>query len=260
MNTEPGFYKFFGCPQCNGGMLDLKFYFINFFYMKKLFFFLTLVSGIFMACQNSAGNADAAKTGDATEEAAAPTDAAVAYTVDTEASVVKWEGYKPGKYGHNGTMKLRDGSIGVKDGQVESGSFTIDVSSLESTDLVDNPDKKMKLEGHLKSGDFFEVEKYPNGKFAMTGIAPLEGNADANYTVTGNLILKDITKAIEIPANITVADGSVSITTPEFTINRTEWGVTYGSGVIGTIKDQMIADDVKLKIELVAKTQVADAN
>lgn len=209
-----------------------------------------------MACQNNAGNADAAKTGDAQEEAA-PTDAAVSYAVDTDASMIKWEGYKPGKYGHNGTMKLKNGSIGVKDGKVESGSFVISVASLECTDLADNPDKKMKLEGHLKAGDFFEVEKYPTGKFVMTSIAPLEGNADANSTVTGNLILKDITKSIEIPANITVSDGTVSVTTPEFTINRTEWGITYNSGVIGTIKEQMIADDVKLSIDLVAKTQVA---
>ena len=222
--------------------------------MKKLFLLLTLVAGFFMACQNNAGNADAAKTGEAQEEAA-PTDAAVAYAVDTDASIINWEGYKPGKYGHNGIMKLKNGSFAVKDGKVESGSFVINVASLECTDLADNPDKKMKLEGHLKAGDFFEVEKYPSGKFVMSSIAPLEGNPAANSTVTGNLILKDITKSIEIPANITVSEGSVSVKTPEFTINRTEWGINYSSGVIGTVKDQLIADDVKLSIDLVAKMQ-----
>ncbi|MEO1259919.1 MAG: YceI family protein [Bacteroidota bacterium] len=227
--------------------------------MKKLFFLLTLLSGLFIACQNNASNADAAKTTDKTEEAAAPEATAVAYTVNTETSVINWEGYKPGKYGHNGTIKLSGGTINVKDLVPQSGSFDIDVTSLESTDLADKPDKKMKLEGHLKDGDFFEVEKYPSGKFEVTSIEPASGGTDANYTVKGNLTLKDVTKGIEIPAMINMADGELKVTTPEFTINRTEWGVNYGSGVIGTVKDQLIADDVKLSISLVANTQVADA-
>ena len=227
--------------------------------MKKLFFLLIVLSGLFVACQSNTGNADAAKTTDETEQAAAPEATAVAYTVNTESSVINWEGYKPGQYGHNGTMKLNGGTINVKDGVPQSGNFEINVASLESTDLAGNPDKKAKLEGHLKAGDFFEVEKFPTGKFEMTGIEALEGNEAANYTVKGNLTLKDVTKGIEIPANITIADGALNVTTPEFTINRTEWNVMYGSGVIGTVKDKMIADDVKLTINLVANTQVADA-
>ncbi len=223
--------------------------------MKNLFYSLLLLSGLFYACGSNTST-DAANTTDATDAAEA-TPTATTFAVNTDASVINWEGYKPGQYGHQGTIKLQSGSISVKDGLPESGSFVIDIASLENTDLVDTPDKKAKLEGHLKSGDFFEVEKFPTGKFVMTGIAPLEGNPDANYTVSGNLILKDITKGIEIPAKVTVSDGSANITTPEFTINRTEWDVKYGSGVIGTIKDQLIADDVKLKITLVANAQVA---
>lgn len=225
--------------------------------MKKLFFLLTLLSGLFIACQSNTSNADAAKTTEKTEEAATPTATAATYTVNTETSVINWEGYKPGQYGHNGTMKLNGGTISVKDGLPESGNFEINVASLSCTDLAETPDKKIKLEGHLKSGDFFEVEKFPTGKFEMTGIAPLEGNPDANYTITGNLTLKEATKGIEIPAKVGMADGSLMVTTPEFTINRTEWGVNFGSGIIGTVKEQMIADDVKLSINLIATTQVA---
>ena len=225
--------------------------------MKNLLFLLTVLSGLFIACQgNPAGNA--ATTSDETGDAAEATPAAVAYTVNIDESVINWEGYKPGKNAHQGTIKLRNGQFNINNGTPESGSFVIDVTSLENVDMAGEPDKKAKLEGHLKSGDFFEVEKFPTGKFAMTSITRLEGNPDANYTVTGNLILKDITKSIEIPAKVTVADGTATITTPEFTINRTDWGVNFGSGLIGTVKDKMIADDVKLKINLVANTQVAE--
>jgi polyisoprenoid-binding protein YceI len=225
--------------------------------MKKFFFLLTLLSGMFIACQSGSSN-EAATTTTETEAPAEATATAISYTVNTSSSVINWEGYKPGKYGHVGTIKLQGGTINAKDGLPESGNFTIDVASLESTDLAETPDKKLKLEGHLKSGDFFEVEKYPTGKFEMTGIAPLADNAEANYTIKGNLTLKETTKGIEIPAKVTMNEGSIMVTTPEFTINRTEWGVNFGSGVIGTIKDQMIADDVKLKINLVANAQVAE--
>ena len=221
--------------------------------MKNLFFFFLLASGLLISCQGDT-SADAAKTTDKAGTAAKATDAAKTFTVDTGLSLVNWEGYKPGQYGHKGTIKLQSGKFKVKDGKPESGSFVIDMTSLESTDLADAPDKKAKLEGHLKSGDFFEVEKYPMGKFTMTEIAPLAGNPAANYTIKGNLVMKDITKGIEIPAKVMVVDGKATITTPEFTINRTDWDIKFASGIAGAVKEQLIADDVKMSINLIAET------
>ena len=103
--------------------------------MKKLFFLLTLLSGMFIACQSGSSN-DAAKTTDNTDKAAQATATATSYTVNTASSVVNWEGYKPGKYGHNGTIKLQGGTINAKDGAIESGNFVIDVTSLECTDAL----------------------------------------------------------------------------------------------------------------------------
>ena len=109
--------------------------------------------------------------------------------VDTDASVINWEGYKPGQYGHQGTIKLQGGELNVKNGMPESGNFVIDITSLANTDLED-PEKRANLEGHLKSGDFFEVEKFPTGAFEMTGVASLQGDSTATMKITGNLTLK----------------------------------------------------------------------
>lgn len=224
--------------------------------MKKYVLFSLLLSGLlFSACGGSAtADKPSVEAKDATEKAAAASDAAMAYTVDVAASTIEWEGYKPGQHSHKGTISISEGTIGVKDGMPESGNFTIDMNSLVTTDDMPE-DKKANLEGHLKSGDFFEVEKFPTGTFEVTGVAPLEGNADANCTVTGNLTLKNITKSVDIPAKVSVADGKVTVTTPEFTINRTEWDVKYNSGILGTVKDKIIADDVKMKITLVGNAQ-----
>ncbi|HFA51622.1 MAG TPA: YceI family protein [Bacteroidetes bacterium] len=218
--------------------------------MKKQFLFFAMIAGLFMACQSNT-QGDAAKTGDA-KETTKPTAAATKYAVDPAASVIEWEGYKPGKYGHKGTIKLIGGQITAKDGKPESGNFVLDMVSLANTDLED-PAKKAKLEGHLKSGDFFEVEKFPTAKFEMTGIAPPKEGVKGNHIITGNLTMKDITKSIEIPVSFKTGEGMIMFRTPEFTINRTEWGVNFNSGILGTVKDNLIADDVKLKIQLVAK-------
>lgn len=217
--------------------------------MKKLFLLLVISASLFSACQNN-NTSQAVETGEAQDAAAASAES-VSYAVDADASIIKWEGYKPGKYSHYGTINVQAGKIAVNNGVIEGGSFIIDMNSLTDLD-VEDPERKAKLEGHLKSGDFFEVEKYPTATFNIVKVEPLEGNADATHKITGNLTMKDITKSVEIPARVVVQDGALMATTPEFVINRTDWNVSFNSGLLGAVGDALIADDVKLMIELSA--------
>ncbi len=223
--------------------------------MKKLSLFASLLAVLFfVACQNN-NSGQAVETGEA-QDAATASEGAVTYAVDKEASVVMWEGYKPAKYSHTGIIQLKDGSLAVNNGNIEGGSFVIDMTTLTNLD-VEDPKDKAKLEGHLKSGDFFEVEKYPTGQFEITKVEPMTGDANgATHKITGNLTLKGITKSIELPANVAIDGDKVVATTPEFTINRTEWDVKFNSGLAGAVGDALIADDVKLKIDLMAKNSV----
>jgi len=214
--------------------------------MKKQFLFFLLAGFLFASCGGE--QKPAVEASDDTQEAATASAEATSFTVDTDASVINWEGYKPAQYGHVGTIKVQSGSFDIKDGAPESGNFVLDMNSLVNTDIED-PEKRANLEGHLKSGDFFEVEKFPTASFEVTGVTA--GGEGVSHTVTGNLTMKGITKSVNIPANVSVSEGKVTIETPEFTINRTEWDVKFNSGVIGTIGDKIIADDVKLKITLV---------
>jgi polyisoprenoid-binding protein YceI len=221
--------------------------------MKKLIKISFLFA--FVAFLGSCANApegEKAAVGDATE--AAPADAnadALTYTVDLGKSLINWTGSKPTGQ-HNGTIKLSSGSLMVSNGQVTGGEFVIDMNSLANTDMAGS-EGQGKLEGHLKTGDFFETETYPTGKFVITNV----GTGAAGQTITGNLTLKDVTKSVTFPASIRVTETAVSAVTPPFTINRTLWGVNFKSTTIGEIADKAIHDDIGLVIALVASAQPA---
>ena len=167
-------------------------------------------------------------------------------------SNIEWEGAKPtGR--HNGTISLQNGELMLTDGAIVGGKFIIDMNSINNMDLKD-ADDNAKLVGHLKSPDFFDVEKYPTAVFQITSVEPISGNADASHNITGNLTMKEITKSISFPAMITINDANVTATSNAFVIDRTLWNVQYGSKTLfKELKDKFINDEISLKINLSAE-------
>ena len=209
--------------------------------------FLALCLGlVFTSCKKNP-EGKAAKTADKVEKTATAANAK-AYTMDK--GTAYWAATKVGG-GHNGTINISSGALEVVGNKLTGGSFVIDINSLACTDLKPG-DGKEDLEGHLKTGDFFEAEKYPTASFTITSAKPLVRDKSGNTTITGNLTLKGQTKSVSFPASVAVIGNKVNAVTPKFTINRTEWGIKYGSGLIGTAKDKVIHDDVSLSMELMA--------
>ncbi|AFL79879.1 hypothetical protein Aeqsu_0365 [Aequorivita sublithincola DSM 14238] len=182
------------------------------------------------------------------EEAAEATEMATEYTVDTAASQIMWEGAKPtGK--HNGTIKLASGTIHLNEGKAEAGNFVIDMNTINDEDL--EGEDKANLEAHLKGtvegkeGDFFHVKEFPTAKFEMTSIE--------NNVVKGNLTIKDKTNAIEFPATVTMEGDKMMMKSEAFEIDRTKWGVNYGSkSVFPSLGDKFINDIMIITVSLVA--------
>ncbi len=172
------------------------------------------------------------------------------YTLDTLNSKIEWKGYKVVKSdntSHFGTIKFESGDVTVKDGKLESGKFVADVTSLESIDLKDDADSKGKLEGHLKSADFFEVEKFPTASYEITKVSE-SASGDYNTVIEGNLTLKGITKPVKFNANVVVKDGNVSIATEPTDINREEFGVKFAIPV----QNGILKNEVTLQISVKA--------
>ncbi|REC46764.1 YceI family protein [Chryseobacterium pennipullorum] len=172
------------------------------------------------------------------------------YSLDTLNSKVEWKGYKVFKSentSHFGTIRFESGDVTVKDGKLESGKFVADMNSLTSVDLKDSPEDMGKLNGHLKSGDFFEVEKFPTASFEITKVTPAT-EGDYNTLLDGNLTIKGITKPVQFKANVSVNEGEVSVATEPKDIKREEFGVKFQAPA----ENGVIKDEVTLQINVKA--------
>lgn len=161
--------------------------------------------------------------------------------VKTDESKVTWRGYKVAGE-HAGTIALKSGFLVMEGDKLTGGEFVIDMTTITNTDIAG--DMKGKLEGHLKSDDFFGVENHPTAKLVITKTAPFE-KGSRSYTTTGDLTIKGITAPITFV--VTMYEGKAVAT---LKIDRTKYDVKYGSGIIGTAKDKLIYDDFDLVADL----------
>lgn len=205
-----------------------------------------------ISCKNEAKNETEAAEAEAAAEVSTE---ASKYMVDKNESEIAWEGAKPTGT-HTGTVKLESGVIRLED-SVLSGSFLIDMTSILVTDL--EGDQKTSLEDHLKGtvegkeGDFFNVQKFPTAAFEITGVTEKDGKK----MMSGNLTLKETKKNIEFPVMYEVAGNTMTLKSEPFTIDRTEWGVNYGSkSVFDNLGDKFINDDIQLEFTIVATQQM----
>lgn len=208
----------------------------------NIFFLATLVT--FTSCGDKAKEAETKEA----EEAAVAESTADTYTANTDQSTIEWKGFKP-TGSHYGTIAIKDGVLNVSDDSIESGNFTVDMSSIVVNDLPKEEEDNAKLTGHLKSADFFDVETYPTTSFEVTGIE----TADGKTMLSGNLTMKDATNNISFPVSTEMKDDMLMLTSETFTIDRSKWNVKYGSkSFFDNLGDKFINDDIELKISLVA--------
>ena len=133
------------------------------------------------------------------------------YSLDKENSTIKWMGMMSPEYFHTGTVSLTEGSITMTNGELTSGSFVVDMSTITNTDLVE--EKGNYLEGHLMGtmvdedhpeNMFFQVPKYPTVKVTLGEYK------DGMLTTTLDILGQKVTQ--DVKANITTDDNGAKIT------------------------------------------------
>jgi len=170
------------------------------------------------------------------------------YKIDTQKSVIEWTGKKV-LGAHNGEIKLASGAISTDSKVPVKGNFVIDMTSITNKDLTD-AEYKAKLLGHLKSEDFFSVDKFPAAQFAATRITDA-GNGNIN--VTGNLTIKGITNPISFAAAYTLSGKTLTAKATNVKVDRTKYNMKFGSkSFFESIGDKAIDDEFILNINIIA--------
>jgi len=168
------------------------------------------------------------------------------YVVNTYESIVTWKGYKAfvPDQGHSGYVSISKGELMMEKGQLVGGTVEVDMNTLAD----EFHRRNNNLISHLKSPDFFDVEKFPIATFAITQVAYGE-----NINITGDLTIKGITHAITFPVQMEVKDGMLTAN-GNVIIDRTKWDVRYRSGKFyDDLADKTISDDIEFGMKIIAK-------
>jgi len=156
-------------------------------------------------------------------------------------SKITWTGKKV-TGSHTGHIKLLSGFLEKSGEDFVSGKFVVDMTSISNQD-IDDPETKAKLVGHLKSDDFFSVDKYPT---ATLLIESGEKTGADNYKFTGKLTIKGNTNPVSFEAK---ADGKSF--NGKLVVDRAKYDVRYGSdSFFDNLGDKMIYDDFELEFQV----------
>lgn len=215
--------------------------------MKK--YFLAGLAVVFaVACSNAPKNKI-----DATDAQNVAQGEGIVLVVDTLQSSIGWTGRKPAGH-HVGTLGVKSGELTINGDKLVAGTFVLDMNKIINTDIADAT-MNGQLVGHLKSADFFDVAKFPEGKFEITSVEELQ-NDSISHKISGNLKLKNVEKNISFGANISKEGNSYKAVSVPFTIDRTQWGITYQSkNIFKDLKDSFINDNIEIQLTIVANAK-----
>ncbi len=158
-------------------------------------------------------------------------------TLNTEMSKLKWTGKKITNSSHYGSLKFKSGEVMFSDGLIESGKFVVDMTTINVEDIEGNG--KSRLEGHLRSDDFFSVDSFKEATLVLKSSAK-DGE---NLNVKGTLSIKGLDSEVEF---VMIKDGSNWKS--KLTFDRSKHNVRFRSGsFFQNLGDNLILDDIELE-------------
>ena len=157
-------------------------------------------------------------------------------------SYLRWYGEELTGKTHFGNLSFEKAQINLQDGVITSGNFLVNMTSLTVEDLSGGG--KAKLTSHLKSDDFFSVEKHPEAILTITQKAKVENGVQS---LVGELTIKGIAHPVEF----TMTLGDNNSAKAQLTFDRSKYEVRFRSGsFFENLGDKLILDDIKLEAKL----------
>ncbi|GAM08608.1 molybdopterin biosynthesis protein MoeB [Geobacter sp. OR-1] len=176
------------------------------------------------------------------------------YRLDPSASVLEWTGRNFNNR-HYGRIPFRSGEIVISNGELLRGEMSLDMTGISNLDLQDEAYRQM-LVRHLKSDDFFNVDRYPVAAIAITGWQPIAAATPGtpDHYVQAELTIKGITRPIAFPAAVAPQEDGSLKAHATFDIDRTKWNICYGSGkLFEKLGMHLVHDRIDIELFIVAR-------
>jgi polyisoprenoid-binding protein YceI len=217
--------------------------------MKKIILSMFAIGMILSSCGN---NGKKAETKEAEKVSVEKTQQTTTLKAFGKESYIDWRAsHLGGAQPRYGKVFIKDVTFLVNDGILSNATIELDLASLTVESFPEGSEQIAKLEGHLKSPDFFNIEQHPTSIFELTQLQETTG--PFNSKITGNLTISGITKSITFNANVDVSENKVSIKSEDFSIDRADWNLTYNAeGTKGVPVDYLIANDIGFTINVSA--------
>lgn len=226
---------------------------------------LLLVALLLMALSacDTTVKTDVAEIGEAVENKI-EVEASEYFKIDTAQSEATWIGAKiTGR--HQGVLVIQEGQLELLDSKLVGGRFVFDMTATRTEDKTLDAQNNAKLTTHLRSEDFFDVERYPTALFEITGVVPYDSSGQTTeparkyselkvknptHRVTGNLTIKGEKKSVTFPVRITMSGGELKAKA-NFNIDRTQWGLVYRADQ--SMGNQTIYPEVNIGFDILAQ-------
>ena len=168
------------------------------------------------------------------------------YIVNKDLSTIKWTGKEITTKSHYGILDLKEGSIYVNNDGIISGKVVIDMNSINCLDMSGRG--KNRLEGHLRSDDFFGVNSYPEANLIFTSWSV---NNLGKILYKGDLTIKNITHPITFSGSVKKIDIGYR-STINLSFDRTLYEIKFRSGkYFQNLGDKLILDNIDIRAEIV---------
>ncbi len=171
------------------------------------------------------------------------------YNIIREKSELKWTGKELTSKTHTGILFLKEGRINIDSNGMIEGKVVIDMTSINVTDL--QGEWKDKLEGHLKSPDFFGVDNFPTA--FITFQSTIKPNKENKINLDGELTIKDITHPLSFTVDLMHTEPFLKAQAI-LSFDRSKYDVRFRSGkFFENLGDKLILDDINIDIILASQ-------
>ncbi len=138
------------------------------------------------------------------------------------------------------SIPVSSGRISVLDGVIATGDVELDIVGLKAKDL--KSEAALLFETTLRDTSFFGATNFPVGRIIISKIEKIAENPNATHQLSLDITLKNVTKTLQIPAQIQLNDTEIILNSTIFSLPLLEWNIKPKDKIVCTMQFSLKAN------------------